>query len=269
MSESPEGDARPQETDVLFKAQMAFADVALAYWKHAFGAVLVLLVGAFAYGQWKDHQRDVAKEQFDAIGKASASESDANSMALLAAPTPESLAARAAAAEQLVGLAAASSGAAAVEAYLEAAEAYRESGKADARLDALAKAHAIGGEGVVGYGASSAYARALADAGRLDEAAAIWRARAGATAGFYAEQALLDLARAQLASDKKDEARRTVEEFKVRFGSTRAAAVTALESEVGVAPAATAPAAPVTGAPVTPGADSPATSTPAVPGSGG
>ncbi len=244
MSDSPEGEVRPQETDVLFKAQMAFADVALAYWKHAFGAVLVLLVAAFAYGQWKDHQRDVAKEQFDAIGKASAAGVDPNPMALLTAPTAETLTARAAAADQLLTLAASSRGAAAVEAYLAAAEAFRETGKADARLDALAKAHAVSGDGVVGYGASSAYARALVDAGRLDEAAAIWRARAGATAGFYAEQALLDLARAQLAAGKKDEARRTVEEFKVRFGTTRTAAVTALESELGIAATPAAPASP-------------------------
>jgi hypothetical protein len=265
VSDRPEGDVRPPETDVLFKAQMAFADVALAYWKHAFGGVLVLLVGAFAYGQWQDHQRAVAKEQFDAIGKAAAAGVDTNPMALLAAPTPETLAARAAAAEQLVVLAGTSQGAAAVEAYLEAAEAYRETGKADARLDALAKAHALGGEGVVAYGASSAYAHALVDSGKFDEAVAVWRARAGATGGFYAEQALLDLARAQLAADRKDEARRTVEEFKVRFGTTRAAAVKALEEDLGIvsaSPASSAPAVTAEPAPV----EAPA---PAPSGSGG
>ncbi len=259
----PETTGAPQaDADALFKAQMALADVGLKYWKHAFGVILLVLAGVFVRGQWTEHVAETTRASFSAIAKVDRAVPDAFTMG----PNgPEALndadaAARLAkSAEDYAAIAGRTNGASAVEAWLKAADVYRRVGDSGKQLSALTAAAAVDAEGAVAYGADLAYARGLVANGKVDDAMAHVRTTAGATTGFYGEQALLELARVQVDADKKDEARRTLDEFKARFGASKdGMAVKALEarlggSATGGSPASEAPAAPAS-APAQPAA---------------
>jgi predicted negative regulator of RcsB-dependent stress response len=242
-----ETEVRTPETDHLLKAQMAVADVFLAYWKHLFGAVLALLAGVFLVGQWSDHQKGVQRESYDALAAIDRTLQPATPEAV--PPTPEALRQ---AAEQFEGVAKGASGPVAAEAWMKAAVAWREVGDKERHLAALGAASALELEGALAYGTRMAHAQALLGAGRTDEGLTALRAHAGTFTGFYAEQALLTLVRAQADANREADARQTLNEFKLRFGAqAQAASVKELETRLGIATATEAPAAgaPAAGAP--------------------
>ncbi len=254
MADQPQSEVRPPETDMLLKAQMAVVDVFLAYWKHLFGGVLVFLAIVFVVGQWQDHQKGVAREHYDALVVIDQTLEPAEPQA--GPPAPEVLKK---AAEQYEGVARGASGAVAAEAWLKAAAAWKEGGDAERQIAALAAASGLELEGALAYGARMAHAQAVLAAGRTDEGLAALRSHAGLFTGFYAEQALLTLVRAQADAGREEEAKQTLSEFKLRFGAqAQAAAVKALEARLGVA-AAQAPEG-------APGASVPAATPAAAPG---
>lgn len=250
----PETTGAPQaDADALFKAQMALADVGLKYWKHAFGGILLVLAVVFVRGQWTEHVAETTRASFSAIAKVDRAVPDAFTMG----PNgPEALTDADAAArlvkagDEYAAIAGRTTGASAVEAWLKAADVYRRVGDSGKQLSALTAAAAVDAEGAVAYGADLAYARALVANGKVDDAMAHLRATAGATTGFHGEQALLELARVQIDADRKDEARRTLDEFKARFGASKdGVAVKALEARLsgtaaGGSPPSEPPAAP-------------------------
>ncbi len=264
----PETSGAPQaDADALFKAQMALADVGLKYWKHAFGVILLVLAGVFVRGQWTEHVAESNRASFSSIAKVDRAVPDAFTMGPNGPETltdADATARLVKAADEYVVIAGRANGASAVEAWLKAADAYRRVGDSGKQLSALTAAASLEAEGAVAYGADLAYARALVATGKVDEAMAHLRTTAGAMTGFYGEQALLELARVQVDADKKDDARRTLDEFKARFGASKdAVAVKALESRLAGPASGGPPAAEPAVAPVPPPAQ------PAASGNGG
>ncbi len=128
------------------------------------------------------------------------------------------------------------SGSAAVYGYLKAADAWRRAGNKDSQVAALKSAYAVGGGDMPGWTAGNAYATALIDAGKSDEALGVYRQLAGKTQGFYAQEALLTLASAQIDLGKNDDAKQTLTEFKTRFPAAPTDKANALEARAGGAP---------------------------------
>lgn len=133
------------------------------------------------------------------------------------------------------------SGSAAVFGYLEAADAWRRAGNTEAQVAAFKAAYAEGGGDLPAWSAGSAYAAALIDAGRSEEALGIYRDVAGRTQGFYGQQALLSLAATQIELGKPEDAKQTIAEYRTRFPAAPSERADALAVKAGGAPPTVTP----------------------------
>lgn len=257
------------EPDALFRLQMAVSDFVIGNAKN-FGYALAIGLGCVGvWAAWDTWTTSAAEEDFGAIAAIDFKMPKASQLADLGLePADDPADANRIAnvqkgAELYEQAAAEASGTAAVFAWLKAAETWERLGKDEQRLAALAKAHEIGAGELPGYSAASAYAAALADAGRTDEAIAVLRAQASSQKDFYAEESLIALAQLQVNAGKAAEASGVIAEFRQRFPSSpRTARLDAL------GPLAAGGATP---APSTPAPAAPADAPPAAPapGSGG
>lgn len=253
---SAEG-APPQETDAIFKMQMAASDLVLGYWKHFLGGILVLLVASFAWSVVKSWRASQAEDVYGRIGKIdylmppATERTPFGEMPADDAAVPGRLEDIATGAGKYEEIAREASGAAGVEAWLKAAEAWRRAGKPDAARAALEKAVAVEAPGIVHFTAQAALANALDAAGERDKAMGLYKDIAAAGAGFEGETALLRLASMQADGGEADAARATLNEFRTRFGSsTQLEDAAAIEKRL--APAVAAPAAGTTTTPAAP-----------------
>jgi tetratricopeptide (TPR) repeat protein len=231
------GEAPPPEQDALFRAQMAVSDFVLGYWKYAVYAVGVVLLGALVYGGLTSWTRGRAEEEYAAISRIDFRMPKVDQMARYGlSPMDDPNDAQRMSdlqegARRYEAAAAESKEAASVYAWLKAADAWKRAGKDAEALAATQKAAAVDAKDLPGFTAQSAYAAALLDAGKTDEAFAVLTAASTRFDGLFAEEALLQLAAAQLDAGKTDDARKSLETFKTRFPtSPRAARVAALES---------------------------------------
>lgn len=220
---TPAGEAAAPEQDQLFRLQMAVSDFVLGnakYFGYLIGAVLLV---ALVYGVYLQYTTSRAQDQFAAIARIDHKMPKVEQLALfgLAPMDDKSDTARMANVEEGARRYTAaghdSSGAAAVYAYLKASDAWTRVDKPEERLAALQKASEVGAKGIAGFSADAAYAAALVDTGRADDALALYRAMAGRHEGFFAERSLLLLAEAQIAAGKRDDAKLVIDEFKSRF----------------------------------------------------
>lgn len=232
-------DAAPVEQDRLFKLQMAVSDFVLGNARYLGSVVGVILLVALVYGVVTSWTASREAEEFSEIARIDYKMPKVEQLALfgLAPMDDKTDTARMGNVEEgarrYTALGDESHGAAAVYAYLKAADAWRRVGKADQRLAALEKASKKGVKGLAGFSADTAYAAALVDAGRTDDALALYRDMAGRHQNFFAERSLLSLAEAQIAADKKDDAKRTLDELRTRFPQTpRENEVTFLEGKI-------------------------------------
>lgn len=245
----PKTDAPAAETDQLFRLQVAIGDFFVNNARY-FGYLLgVVLVGALLYGVWDWWTVRTANVEFGAIAEVDYRMPKVDEMARLGlVPMDDPAdAARLANVEEgarrYEAAAKDAGGTAAVYAWLKAAETWRRLGKADPELAALEQAHAGAEKDAAGFAAAAAYANALADRDRLEEAAGVLREAVLRVDGLYAEELLIQLAGVHVAAGKPDDARLVAGEFGTRFpDSPRAARMAAVVGAPAAAPGA-APAA--------------------------
>ena len=230
------GESAAQEQDALFRLQMALSDVMLGYWKHGAALIGLLLLGTLVYGGMRSYAESRAKSEFGQISRIDHRMPKVDEMARMGfAPVDDPTDSKRMAdleegGRRYLAVADGAHGAAAVDAYLKAADAFRRAGKADLALSALEKGAAVKTTGLPGFTADAALASALVDAGQVDRAVTLYREMVGRHEGFFAEQALLRLAATQIDAGKSDDAKATLGEFKTRFpASPRAARVAELE----------------------------------------
>ena len=240
-AQSPEGTT--VEPDALFRLQMAVSDFVIGNAKYLGYAVVAGLGGILVYGaldNWQDHR---AEADFGAIGAIEfkmPKPAEMSEYGIVPADDPTDtnrLANVAKGAELFEENARAASGTAAVYGWLHAAEAWKRAGKADRALTAYEGAWKVGAGSLPGFTAASAYAAALRDAGRTDDAVAVLKQASSEKEAFYAEEALIQLARTYVDAGRPAEAAAVGEEFRTRFpDSPRIAQIIAL-GLVGAPPA--------------------------------
>ena len=108
-------------------------------------------------------------------------------------------------------------GAAAVMAWLKAAEARERVNDDAAKLAALEKAVEVGGKGILAWSASAQLASAKAAAGDVDGAAAILSGVYQSASGIVAQRAMLELGLIYESADRAEDATRTLEDFTTRY----------------------------------------------------
>lgn len=241
VSETNDETSAPrQEQDQLLRLQVAISDILLGYWKYAGYALAAVLVVALVYGLGSSWLENRSKSEYAAISKVDFLMPKPDQLGVYGLGPKDDpndakrMADLAEGARRYSAIASTAHGSAAVYAWLRAADAYERGGKKDDRLAALKSAADLKAGGLPGFTADAAYASALQDAGRTDDALAYYRDMSGRNKDFYAEQSLILLATAQFDAGKADDAKKTIEEFHARFAtSANAAQVAALAARIG------------------------------------
>ena len=247
----PEADAAPvdETPDYLFRIQLAFTSFFAANSKYMGWMVAVGLAGVLVWGMvsvWMERSADAAFGTIAAIDYRMPKPDPMSEYGMAPADDPNDAGRKSdlqEGARRFEAAAQSSSGAASAYASLKAADALQRAGDVEGRIGALKSGYDAGGGDLPLWSNGSAYAAALTDAGRAEEALAVYRAIAGKTQGFYAQQALLALASAQIDLDKKDDAKATILEFRTRFPNASSDRASALETKAGGVPPVAAPPA--------------------------
>lgn len=231
-------DLAPADAGLLFRAEMATTNFFMGYWKFVVGVLVVVLACFLFYGQYDAW---VMRDQRGTAARIAEVESQlegpivdlprwvAEQEAAGVDPKP----AMEKAAQGLAGIAAEARGSARVEARLKEAELRRLLGDAAGRRSALEDA-AQHAEGVLAYAAKGALANLALEEGRGDDAVALWKALAGGSEGYLAEQAQLELGLALEALDRDSDAGAAYADFLQRFPeSPRAEVARQRQSRVG------------------------------------
>jgi len=259
----PETEAAPADEtpDYLFRIQLAFTSFFAANGKYMGWLAAAGLVGVLVWGLasvWMERSADANFGAIAAIDYRMPTPDPMSVYGIAPADDPNDAGRKSdlqEGARRFEAAAKSASGSAAAYAYLKAADAWQRAGDTDARLGALKAGYEVGGGDLPLWSNGAAYAAALIDAGRAEDALLVYRSVAGNTQGFYAQQALLSLASAQIDLDKKDDAKATILEFRTRFPNASVERAATLETKAGgVAPA---PSAPASAAPATPDAPAP------------
>ena len=248
--------AQTQE-DPLFQAQMWVYDRALTYWKHGALAIGVVLVGSLVYGlydSWAESRAKDAEANIAAIDFRVPKPSELSMMGI--GPADDLTDATRVAnleegARRLQATAEDASGAQAAQAWLKAAELWQRLGRDAETKTAFEGALKAEDAGVFGFVAHNGLASIALDEGKLDEAITHYRAVADADRGFFGEQALIGLARAQAQNGKGPESLQTMEELRKRYPESPR--LVDLAVELGAPAAPVVPAAPAAPAAPTPG----------------
>lgn len=220
MSEQPpEGLALPQQdAGAAFRAEMAIANFFLGYWRHMVAALGAVLLGALVYGQYaswyKNGQLETTSEIADVRARLP-------TVLLSPYPSPEGLteAQRNAAitgGDKLVSIGAAARGTAAVEAYLNAAELFRQAGDATRQRQALQAAEPLA-KGALAYAVVGALSNLDLEEGKGEEAVRRLEAFRKSEQGMLAEQATLDLGLAYESLSRGGDAQLVYNEFVSRW----------------------------------------------------
>lgn len=225
MADEPvkdELELKPAEAGALFKAEMFATNLFLGYWKHLVAAVLLVLLGILAWGQYTDWYQDQQRV---------ASAQIATAMDGLPQPLPQladslatggtvDLAQVEKVGDDLVAIGNGASGTGRVEALMTAAELYRMAEKADKQRQALTDASAEA-DGVLAWAAEGALANLELEQGQGDAAVERLRKLAAGSDGYLAEQATIDLGLALEHVGKRDEAAKVYGDFLVRFPDSK------------------------------------------------
>jgi hypothetical protein len=239
--------ASSQDTDVLFRMQVAAGEWFARNWKHGIPLIGLALLGSLAYGAYTSWNNGRIEAGFESVARIDHKMPQTGPFADPTRASDYDIGAG-----KYLEAASSASGAPAVVAYLKAAEAFSLAGKKAEARAALEKAVAVKAEGLVRYSAEMALNGARLDAGEVEAALAAYRDMAGRYEGFYARSALEALATAQDTAGKTEDAKATRAEIATRFsGAAAAAAPLAADAPASVAPAAPAesPAAPSGAAP--------------------
>lgn len=201
------------EAGLTFKFEMAIKNFLLGFWPAIVGTIGVVLVGFLIYGQYQswnlNNQRKITAETNKIVAE-------------LPVPMPmqplseEDRKELITGADKMMKIGEEGRATARVEAYLRAAEAYREAGATDKQRRAL-EAAADGATGPLRYSALAGLANLDLEAGEADAAIAKLEQLMAQENGFEGEQAALDLGLVLEQLDRQDEARGVYEKFQQRW----------------------------------------------------
>ena len=200
--------------DALFKARMALANLVLGYWRYGVGLVVVILVGAFIYGQVTEHTRESQRSQHASIERVFDTLSDT----LKGAPDKATQdAAVKAAAVELEAALAGTDGVAAAYGWMRLAQLKDSVDDAEGAARAWAEAAARADGGPIGLSAALRSADAKARAGDVDGAVALLAPFVAKGTPFEAEEALYATGLAWVAGGRPAEAKATLDALRTRF----------------------------------------------------
>ena len=215
--------APPPEDDVLFRIQIAVSDFIVSNARFAGYAMGIALVVALVYGgwqSWREHQMD---EDFSAIARIDykmPKPSPLSEMGFGPADDPTD-AGKMKDLETGAGLyeevARKAEGAAAVTAWLHAADAWKRANKPDKQLEALRAAAAAGHDDAVGYAAKMVLASVLLEQDKKDEALAIYQEIGDKHSDFLGQEAWATLIRTQVSLGRMEEAKTAYANFHTKF----------------------------------------------------
>lgn len=255
-----------EEPDALFRLRLAVVDFIQDNVKNIGYVVGAGLLVALVYGLWDSWHKGRAEAEFETIGFVDFKMPKAaqfSEYGIVPADDPSDstrLANVEKGAELYESAAKEAHGAAAVYAWLRAAETWRRLGKEDRRLGALKAAFDVNAGDLPSYTAAQTYAGALVDGGKLDEAIAVLQAESLRHTDFYGEQILIQLAQTQIQAGKAADAQATIATFQQKYPSSpRTGRLSSFLAAGGLAPAApaVAPAAPGATPDATPAAPAP------------
>lgn len=232
MSESqkPTIDVTPPDAGAGFRAEMAFSNFVIGYWKHAVLLAVLGLLGVFVYGQYSswhlNHQHSasaqLAAEQSKILEVAVAALPDEETRAQVErygfrpeilgsigaqlAPLDDATKAKfTASAEAMAAIGAASTDAASAEAWTSAAELYKITGDNEKRLAALVQASSKT-SGVLRFTLEMSIAHLELDTGKADEAVVRLKSLVADANPYFAQEAALDLGAVYESQSKNPEA---------------------------------------------------------------
>jgi hypothetical protein len=209
-----------------FKFEMAAMNLLLGHWQKILAVVVVLLIFVGAYGQYENSIRDeqrlahrtsselrasLESSLLASTDQATKLQAEAygvtlESLLFLASePTDEQKDILKGAADQFVAHANTTSGVAAIDAHLTAADLYRRIGETDAQKSSLLFATEEA-DGAVLVGATVGLASVAINVGNTDEGIALIQALTNDSDTFVAQTATLELARMQTEAGKTAEA---------------------------------------------------------------
>ena len=236
-----------EEQDVLFKTQMKVANFFLGYWKHMLAVLGVVLLGVLVYSLWAEAVRENQQEVHEKIAT---TEGSVNTDSW-AAPGlgyghplppgeehPTSAEEFLAIGNSLKAIADESDGVGQTYAQLRAATFWKASGTSEA-LDlattALEQSSQAETDGILAWSTQSQLAGIRADAGLVDEAAAIYQSFTSEGDDAITQEALYRLGQLYSDNGRVDDATAIWTDLVTRFpASHRAATVQALLAELSV-----------------------------------
>lgn len=232
-----------EEPDALFRLRLAVVDFFQDNLKNIGYLVGAGLLVALVYGLWDSWHKGRAEAEFETIGfvdfkMPKAAQFSEYGIVPADDPTDATRLANVEKGAELYESAAKEAhGAAAVYGWLRAAEAWKRLGKEDRRVAALKAAFDVNAGDLPSYTAAQAYAGALVDAGKMDEAIAVLQAEALRHTDFYGEQVLIQLAQTQIQAGKAQDAQATIATFQQKYPSSpRAGRLNAFLAAGGLAP---------------------------------
>ena len=216
------GGGQEKETDSLFRAQMGVYQFFAKNWKTLLGLLGVFLLCTFVYSVKHQHDRDVQRD-----GQAKIADIDRrmplpNPLSVYGAAPMDDLDDQARmnnieyGAERFEEIAADTTGTAAIMAWVKAAESYDRLNDEHATMRCLNEAHALNGEGILGWSVASQLANQHVDMGSVEEAVAVYQEYVSGQ-DIYAEQASYQLGILFESQGRADESREVLEDFGVRF----------------------------------------------------
>ena len=198
---------------------MAVSNFLLGHWQKGLVIVGVGLVSTLGIGLYQGHLEEQQQELSALMARVDRKVPEVSQEALYGlAPVddPKDASRMAALEEAARGYEAVATGAVgsgAAQAWIKAAETWTRAGNKEAARAAWEKAHAVKVPGVLEWAATSGYAAALADAGDVDGAAALYRAYANKGEGFLAERALYELGALYEAAGRGTDSASVYDEF--------------------------------------------------------
>jgi len=210
------------EQDVLFKSQMAVANFFLGYWKYGIVLLGVVLVVALVYGLVENRDRDRQREIQAGIARVELTlPKDERTLPFQPLDDPadtERTEKLVKAAQGFEKVAATGDGVAATMAWIRAAEVWERTQRPEDATRAWQRARETSPtHDILGWAAASGLANSLANSGKVDEAAALYREFADQGPGAIGEWALFDLGTLYLDTGRSAESTTVFSEFTQKY----------------------------------------------------
>ncbi len=211
MSDKSSNDLQLPEQDAgaLFRLEMWATNALLGYWKHLVAVIIVGLLAILVYGQYHSIYRQNQRALTAEVAEVWSEIPQDAIPGQYTEPQREQLRAIA---DDLARIGTEGSGPAATEAWLKAAEVYRQLGVTDRQRIAFEQA-AQNADGALLFAARTGIATLALEAGDIETAAAEYRSVMRSLDGYLAQRAALDLGVAYEHVGDADAARAVYEEF--------------------------------------------------------